>query len=164
MTEQLGEGKPQQHAGSRTRDAREEVFPAHARVNDHRYGAELEEREGGGDQRQALADHHEDAVAALHALALEPDDPRIDLGAEFGEGKRQVVNGAGGGAAARDFHRRIIRLARRHQRQVAGDVGGLGHEQRVRVDGGLASLRTTVRRDADPPSRSEFSFSRRARP
>ena len=100
MTEQLGEGKPQQHAGSRTRDAREEVFPAHARVNDHRYGAELEEREGGGDQRQALADHHEDAVAALHALALEPDDPRIDLGAEFGEGKRQVVNGAGGGAAA----------------------------------------------------------------
>ena len=164
MAHDLRPRDAEEHPGLRAGDAGQKTFPPHAGIDDHGHGAEFEEGEGGGDQRQALADQHEDAVAALDALALEPRAPGLDLGLEFGEGKYQVVNGAGGGAAARNFHRRMIRLARRHQRQVAGDVGGRGHEQRVRVDGGLASLRAAVRRDADPPNRSYFSSSTPARP
>src|SRR6478735_1927408 len=47
----------------RASNASEEVFPAHARVDDDRHGAELEQREHGGDQRQALTNHDQDAIS-----------------------------------------------------------------------------------------------------
>ena len=72
----LGERNAEQHAGLRAGDAGEEIFPAHAGIDDDGHGAELEEREGRGDERQALADHHEHAVAAPHARGRRGVRPR----------------------------------------------------------------------------------------
>ena len=86
--------------GAGAGDAGEEVFEAHAGVDHDRYGTEGEEGEGGGNERQALADHQQCAVAGLHAGGGEAELPSGDFGGEFGEGEREVVDIAGRGAAA----------------------------------------------------------------
>ncbi len=57
-------------AGARARNAGEEVFQAHARVDDNGDGAEAEECERGGDEREALAHQDERAIAALNAATV----------------------------------------------------------------------------------------------
>ena len=99
----LRERDADEGAGARARDAGEESFQAHPRVDDHGHCANFEEREGGGDERQALADHLEGAVAALDAGGVEARLPRGDFGVEFGEGEGKIVDVARARATARDF-------------------------------------------------------------
>ena len=137
MAHDLREGDAEQDAGLGAGDAGEEVLPAHAGVDDDRHGAEFEQGEGGGDERQALAHHHEHAVTGAHALAGEMGDPGIHFGVEFAEREREVVDAAIGRPAPGNLDRGCVRLAGRHQGQVPGDVGGLAHRG---ISGGLSYI------------------------
>jgi hypothetical protein len=66
-------------------------------------------------------------VTALHAVTPEAGYPRLNFRVQFSEGENQVINRARFRAPTGNLHRGPLRLARRHQRQVAGDVGGFGH-------------------------------------
>ena len=102
--------------------------------------ARAEKRENRRDERQALAHHDEGAVATPDTRAGETRGPASDLGVEFGEREREVVDVAPVGAAARDFQRRGVRLRRGHEREMPRDVGvvhrlganGFGHGDEMR--------------------------------
>ncbi len=85
-----------------------------------------EESEGGGDEGKAGFDHHQDAVSANNTSGGELGAPGGDFGGELGEGESQVIDVAGAGAAAGDFKRGGVGLARGHGGEVAGDVGIVG--------------------------------------
>ena len=123
---ELGERDAEQDARPRARHAGKEVAQPHARIDDHRNGAEFEQRKCRGDQRQSLPDHDERPVPPSHAAGGEMRAPCIDLRIELGIGQCQVIDAARGGPAARDFHRGMPGLARGHQRQMTRDVGGVG--------------------------------------
>lgn len=129
MAHQLRERDAEEHARLRAGDAREEIFPPHAGIDDHGHGAELEEREGRGDERQSLPHHHEDTVALPHPLPPEQLHPGVDLGVELAEGQREVIDASVTGASARDLDRRPVGLACRHERQVSGNIGGFVHDE-----------------------------------
>ena len=65
--DELGERDAEQHPGPGAGHAGEEVAQAHAGIDHHRHGAELEKRKGRGDERQALPHHDERAIAGAHA-------------------------------------------------------------------------------------------------
>ena len=111
---QLGKRDSEQDARPGSRDAGQKVAQPHARIDHHGNRARLEQREYGGDQRQALADHDECPVPGTHAAVGEMRAPGGDLRVEFSEGQRQVVDLAGVRACARDLHRGATRLARGH--------------------------------------------------
>lgn len=121
--DESGERDAEEGAGARAGDAGEEAFQAHAGVDHDGHGAVGEQGEGGGDERQAGAHHDEHAVATTDAAGGEFGLPGGDLGGEFGEGQREVVDVAGARAAARDLERGGVRLPRGHGGEVAGDVG-----------------------------------------
>ncbi len=137
MAEQLREGNAEEHAGLRTGHTGQEVFPPHAWIDDHRYGAEFEECESGGNERQSLPDHDEHAIAATNATVCQFVYPRIDFLIQLGERERQVVDCAGRGSAAGNLDRCLIRLTCSHQRQMAGDVGRLSHRAKLAFPSGF---------------------------
>ncbi len=139
MAEHAGEWDADERGGARAGDAGEEVFQAHAGVDDDGHRAEGKQGEGGGDERQALAHHEERAVTGPDAGGGKAGLPRGDLGGEFGESEREVIDVAGGGAAAGDFEGGCRGLRGGHEPEVAGDIGVGG-----RSGHGAAGLRMAV--------------------
>ena len=145
----LGPRDAHQDAGQGAGDAGEEVTPTHAGVDHHGNGAEFEQSEGRGDERQPLAHHDQRAVAGPYTTSSESGAPGVHLGVEFGEAEDEVVDVAGARAAAGHLDGRLIGLACRHQRQMARDVGGLdGHVPRLAQFGCRARLQSAALPDA----------------
>ena len=135
MTHGLRHQDSDQRAGTRTGDAREKVFPAHAGVDDDRHGTELEKGESSGDERQALPHHHQRAVTPADSGGGQAAAPGADLGVELGKAEREVVDITGARATAGDFERGGIGPGGGHEREVARDIGVGGRFDGLRAGG-----------------------------
>ncbi len=91
-----------QRARAAVLDAAQKTFPAHAGVDDDGQRPELEKGEHHRDQRQALAHHHERAVAGTQPGGGETDAVGGDLGRQLGVTQLEIVDAAVA-AAPRDF-------------------------------------------------------------
>src|ERR1019366_5538200 len=150
MAHDLRKRNAHERAGTRAGDAGEEVLPAHAGINDDRDRAEAEEREDRGDERQALSDHHQRAVASRDAGGAEARPPSGSFGIELGETEREVVDVTGGRAAPRNLERRRGGAGGRHEREMARDIG-------VGVGRWHVGRKARAKRQWAPPDQAELS-------
>jgi hypothetical protein len=92
VTEQQGERDSYEPPGLGAGDAGEEGGAAHPGIDHHRDGAQVKQGEHGRDQRQAGRHHYQRAVAGGGASGFEAYPPGGHLRAQFGEGKREVID------------------------------------------------------------------------